>query len=110
MRRARALTLHRRFRARRCQKPHRAHHEVLKRLIARLAPLAHVLAKTGYLGRRVLIGVPEGRLEGGRGVVFAGCALDGVGFVAPLRGCEGAGEGWERTAWDGAQHAAAARC
>ena len=66
------------------QQSHAADHKILKRLIARLPPLAHVGAETWNLRRRVAVIVLEGALEFGRRVNLPRHSLDDVGFVALL--------------------------
>lgn len=82
----RILTLHRSLRPRRRQQSHPPNHKILKRLIGRLALLAHIIGKTRYLRRRILLAILEGRFEAWCLFVFPRVTFDDVGFAAPLLG------------------------
>ncbi len=80
----RSLTLYRRLRPRSRQQSHPAYHKILKRFVGRLPPFAHVFPKTWNFRCWIFVDVFEWTLEFGRPVIFAGCPLDDVGFVAFL--------------------------
>ena len=96
-------TLHRSLRPRGGQQAHPPNHKILKRLIIRFPLLAHVIGKTRYLGRRVVIFVFEGRFEPCCLIVLTGGPLYDVGFRAPLLRCgEGGIEALKKASWTGA--------
>lgn len=80
----RERTLHGSLRPRRGEQAHASDHEVLKRLVTTLGPLAHVILEARDLGGRVVLIVLEGRVEGRRPVVLARDLVDGGGFRSPL--------------------------
>lgn len=82
----RILTLHGSLRPSRGQQPHPPNHKILKRLIRRLALLAHIIGKTWYLRCRIVVAIFEGRLEAWCFFVFPRVTFDDVGFAAPLLG------------------------
>lgn len=85
----RMFTLNRSLRPSRRQQSHSPNHKILKRLVRRLAPFAHILGETRYLRRRVLIAIFEGGVELGCLFDFPRVTFEDVGFAAPLLGGSG---------------------
>lgn len=83
------FTLNRSFCPSRRQQSHPPNHEILKRLVRRLALFAHILGETRYLRRRVLITVFEGGFEPRCLFDRPRVTFEDVGFAAPLLGGSG---------------------
>lgn len=83
------FTLNRSLRPSRRQQSHSPNHKILKCLVRRLAPFAHILGETRYLRRRVLIAIFEGGFELGCLFDFPRVTFEDIGFAAPLLGGSG---------------------